>query len=193
MSAKNCSFQSCENPAYRQGLCRGHHKQRKVGKELAPLAYRCHPDTPLKDRILARVVVDPDTGCWEWRGALTTQGYGHMGIGGNKTSTVHRVAYQEWVGPIPDWATEICHHCDNRPCCNPRHLFAGTKSDNQQDSVRKGRHFMKSKTHCPQGHPYEGGNVLPAHGGRACRECGRERSREAMRNLRARRKLEATS
>ncbi len=33
----------------------------------------------------------------------------------------------------------MCHHCDNPPCCNPRHLFRGTASDNALDAVRKGR------------------------------------------------------
>lgn len=43
-----------------------------------------------------------------------------------------------------------------------------------------------SKTHCPQGHPYEGDNlIVRADGGRKCRECQRERQRDYERRKRA--------
>lgn len=34
----------------------------------------------------------------------------------------------------------MLHHCDNRACCNPGHLFLGTGIDNRLDCVAKGRH-----------------------------------------------------
>ena len=44
-----------------------------------------------------------------------------------------------------------------------------------------------TETHCPQGHPYSGGNlyVNPSTGGRMCRECKRDQGREYMRRKRA--------
>jgi hypothetical protein len=51
----------------------------------------------------------------------------------------HRVAYEVFVGPIEPEELYTCHHCDCRPCINPKHLFLGTCADNLADMVAKGR------------------------------------------------------
>jgi hypothetical protein len=38
--------------------------------------------------------------------------------------------------------------------------------------------YQRSKTHCPQGHPYDEANTKHTSDGRACRTCHRERSRK---------------
>lgn len=74
--------------------------------------------------------------CWNWIRACNSAGYGHYKISG-KMQQAHRVAY---FLAYNKWSKNcILHSCDNRRCCNPEHLFEGTRMDNIQDMVSKGR------------------------------------------------------
>jgi len=75
--------------------------------------------------------------CWPWTKARDRAGYGRLRYDGRMVSA-HRRAYELGIGPIPV-GLDVCHTCDNPPCCNPAHLWAGTARDNLRDAVAKGR------------------------------------------------------
>lgn len=86
-------------------------------------------------RFWEKVMLGP--GCWEWAGAHDAAGYGVFVVDG-RMRKAHRIAWTLSVGPIPE-GLKACHHCDNRQCVRPDHLFIGTQLDNIADMKRKGR------------------------------------------------------
>jgi hypothetical protein len=110
---------------------------------------RCYRDyicPPLSVRFWARVdkngpIPDhhPTIGpCWLWTGGLAPNGYGRLEPGDGETRYAHRISYKMHVGPIAA-GMDCCHRCDVRACVRPDHLFEGTRRDNVQDMVAKGR------------------------------------------------------
>jgi hypothetical protein len=84
-------------------------------------------------------------GCWEWQGSCNNTGYGTVGWGG-KVYTAHRIS--AWLSGLvkspsaplnKQEPTHVLHKCDNRKCCNPRHFFLGSYTDNQKDAYKKKR------------------------------------------------------
>lgn len=80
-----------------------------------------------------RFTVDPNTGCWNWDGARSRDGYGQLWFGG-KVVYAHRVAYALFVG-FADEKQTLDHLCRNPRCCNPQHLEAVSPAEN----VRRGK------------------------------------------------------
>lgn len=89
------------------------------------------------ERFWSRVRRGGDGECWEWQGALSTSQYGTISWAG-KQRAAHRVSYEIAHGSVPRRAY-ICHHCDNRKCVNPAHLYAGDAKTNARDAVQRDR------------------------------------------------------
>jgi len=117
--------------------------------------------------------IQPDVlGCWEFTGALNSQGYGCIQHE-HKVQLTHRVAYTLLVGPIPA-GLQIDHLCRNRRCCNPQHLEAVTPGENNRRKIAVTGTWRERLTACKRVHTFDAENTYIDHRGhRGCRECRR--------------------
>lgn len=116
-------------------------------------------------RLLSHVQVDEQTGCWNWMGRKTRNGYGIAQVGKSGT-TAHR-RLMSLLCDVPANLV-VDHLCSNRACLNPTHLEVVTQRENTLRAVRKDA--------CPQGHPYDDQNRIVLRNGHwRCRECHRAR------------------
>lgn len=92
----------------------------------------------LSERFWSKVRKGRRDECWPWLASSRGVGYGAFKVG-NKVIDAHRFAYELHHGAAPLPGIWICHKCDNRACCNPAHLVAGTPLDNHGDMVARGR------------------------------------------------------
>ena len=112
------------------------------------------------------------TRCLEYRGPHSPEPrpYGRPYIDGIRVY-LHRWIVEQVEGPLAPGEV-VRHKCDNPACFLYDHLERGTAADNQQDSVRRGRHWNTRKTHCKHGHPFDKDNTgRDSRGHRVCLEC----------------------
>ncbi len=118
------------------------------------------------ERFCQKIVIENETGCWEWIGAKSIIGYGQFAPtsrrrGGLLTSP-HRFIWAYLNGEIPT-EQEVDHICRNRSCTNPEHLRLVSHEENQS--------FLK-KEFCKHGHPLSGENLhINSKGKRVCKKC----------------------
>lgn len=93
--------------------------------------------------ISTNVSIEGDTGCWIWKKACGSGGYGVTWYNG-ETVYAHRMSYFAFNGEY-DKTFIVRHTCDNPACVNPNHLVLGTDQDNSSDMVARCRSARGSR------------------------------------------------
>ena len=97
---------------------------------------------PLELRLWMHIDIRTEDECWPWQASTDRGGYGQIYDKPHDKRMVkkaHKLAFEFTKGSIPPGKL-ILHSCDSPPCCNPKHLRAGTKRDNSIDMYARGRH-----------------------------------------------------
>ena len=82
--------------------------------------------------------------CWGWGGYLDDNGYGIFQWQGKRVGA-HVLALSFTTGEARADGMDTRHSCDNPPCVNPSHLAFGTRKENVQDMLNRGRSARRGK------------------------------------------------
>lgn len=144
---------------------------------------------PVLARFLEKIEPVPFSGCWIWMGTAGPGGYGLFAMprpgGGWRNQLAHRVAYQLFVGEVPD-RHDVHHRCDVRSCVNPAHLRALSRADHMRQDGRWGRlaTLQNGEGVCRNGHDVGAAGTVKRGGGkRVCRICNSENGKRYRASL----------
>lgn len=170
----------------------------------------------IRRRFLSNVEINKTCGCWEWTGEMAATNrrsanwklpcmtaHDPIRTGKSRRTYAYRIAYQLFVGEIPE-RMAIMRKCHNARCCNPEHLTMLTPRKLGQATrwaeAKRGltpreswKRAGKDRTastrlsppepvsdeiYCLRGHPLFGKNLRIIEGGLLlCRTCNEAYSR----------------
>ena len=96
---------------------------------------KIHTDSVIK-RFWKYVDRREEDQCWPWTGSkMVRGGYGQLNDRG-RLLKAHRISWEISNGCEIPKKLFACHRCNNKGCCNPSHIYAGTPKDNWNDTVQ---------------------------------------------------------
>lgn len=157
------------------------HEERLVPIKVGHEYYKFRPGVCKERRVrqfLAKIERRQKSGCWIWCGGVDGDGYGYCSLNDHH-ERAHRAAHMIFRGDIPT-DHHLHHTCETTLCVNPWHLEPVTPAVHVLELTPNSFTYQNAhKTHCQNGHPFEGENLrIRPNGKRRCRLCHRDWARE---------------
>src|SRR5258706_602332 len=96
----------------------------------------------IPQRLLDKLVPEPNTGCLLWMGHTSDKGYALVRWGGRKNVKLNRLLFKLRTGYWPSKRLEMLHSCDTPQCCHEGpggHVAPGSRRLNAQQRQERGR------------------------------------------------------
>lgn len=137
-----CDFLHCDAPFVARGMCQKHYAawHRATPRDQRTAAPGFSRLT-IEERFWSKVDRSggPDA-CWPWKPPKDRRGYGEFHVSPKRGKVrAHTFAVELATKKRCPPGKEGCHRCDNPPCCNPRHIYYGTRQQNVDDMWLRGR------------------------------------------------------
>lgn len=131
---RTCTVDGCDKAATRnkKTLCDKHYR-RSLAHGDPTKTLRPGLDLTPAERLTRKTTKTP--GCWLFQ---TESSYGKVSVGGGRTVSAHRLAWELANGPIPEGLV-VRHKCDVPRCVRPDHLELGTPAENSRDMTDRVR------------------------------------------------------
>lgn len=142
-----CIIDNCGKPLVGRGRCRRHYAQwyRATPKDQRTKPQNLKRLTPAERFAQKLDQCGPDE-CWPWTATKNRFGHGQFFVSRERgTIPAHVFALELATGERCPDGLEGCHRCDNPPCCNPAHIYYGTRQQNVDDMHARGRAVIGSR------------------------------------------------
>ena len=131
----------CDDPIVRNNLCNKHSlRYSRHGHPMDGRTGKGEPIAWLKSAIENR----DRSECWEWPFSRRQYGHGELRESG-RSRAAHQVAMELDGRHKTGTNDQGNHRCNNPPCVNPDHIYWGTPTENELDSVAAGTHTRGSR------------------------------------------------
>lgn len=142
---QQCSTEGCTRTKFAKGMCNGCYqtqwarvKFNRTGEHDSLGRSLVHKPQGQRLRLRIDTTGGPDA-CHPWKGTRDGNGYGKITWNGRTRQVTNVILEIEYGDDVLAGGKIACHTCDNPPCCNLQHLYAGTRKTNSDDSWSRNR------------------------------------------------------